>query len=78
MFYIRIDRYRNEVVFQAYGITLADTDRIAGAIESVILEERDRAVRDGRHFNGEIEKKEVDGSRVIKNMSYEEEEREYE
>ena len=64
--------------FQAYDIALNDVSSIGDAIESLILEERNRAVREGDSFNAAIEKREVDGSRVIRNIAYTEERHEYE
>lgn len=78
MLYAFIDRQSDKVTFHAYDVTLNDIHSIGDAIESLILEERNRAVLDGDSFNAAIEKREVDGSRVIRNIAYKEENHEYE
>ena len=78
MLYAFIDRQGNNVTFHAYDITLNDIARIGDAVESLILEERNRAVFYGDSFKAGIEKREVDGSRIIRNIAYKEENHEYE
>ena len=73
MIYTFIDLKNNQVVFHAYDMTPTETDRIGDLIKSFVLEERDRAVNSGSYFRGAIERKEADGTKLIRKVGYDDE-----